>query len=509
MRIKTFLTFTLLLILITTTAYPRTIVFPFKVNSSENRAHQWLGRGISLYLSYGLRINRIDTYSDYEGRGLLKSLHIKFPYNVSKASIIRAAKLMRAEKLVWGEITSSPGPGEEILSIRTFVIDLRNLRQKYLPVIKGKVTDLFAVKNDLLGNLILYSSGAETTPKIPELEIDLRNYEVFIKGLLIDNNGKKAEFLEKVRSELSKDPGMLLFELARTYFVDNDHVSARKILDEIDPDGPFRGEKFFLSGVINYMSNDIDKSFSDFSNVLDCGECKHEALNNISLIYALNNEYSEAMDSIKRSVRSGMMSESFFNAVNISTLLKDRRSAWNFLMEGLTLYPSDEDLIIQLFDLIEHSIHRDKIKPAFLKFLPGFPSEQIERKIFFKLINPFVFSEEKYDLEFPNGNGENIFIKGAEDESKDEIEKKLITNPFLPENHSKLALIYFKEGKLDSALNHGHAALYLLKNPDNYLMVMKIIRKQNERDKLKEILIEALKYFPDSEKLKNFSLNKN
>ena len=507
MKKKIFLTLIILSVLLTTITFPRTIIFPFKVNSSESKAHQWLGRGISLYLSYGLRINRIDTYSDYEGRGLLKHLNIKFPYNVSKASIIRAAKLMRAERLVWGEITSSPGQGEEILSIRTFVIDLRNLNQKYLPVINGKVTDLFAVKNDLLGNLVLYLSGEEITPKIPELEIDLRNYEVFIKGLLIDDNGKRAKFLEKIRPELSKDPGMFLFELARTYFLDNDHISAKKILDEIDPEGSFRGEKFFLSGVINYMSNDIDKSFSDFSNVLDCGECKHEALNNISLIYALNDEYSDAKDSIKRSVRLGMMSESFFNAVNISTLLKDRKSAWNFLMEGLSLYPSDEDLIARLFVFLEQSPHSDKIKPAFMKFLPGFSPEQIEKKIFFKLINPFVFSEEKYDMEFSNGNGENIFIKGDEDESKDEIEKKLIANPFLPENHSKLALIYFKEGKLDPALNHGHAALYLLRNPDNFLVVLKIIRKQKERDKLKDMLIEALKYFPGNEKLKNFSLN--
>ena len=497
----------MILLIQTTFSFPRTVVFPFKVNSAENKAHQWLGRGISLYLSYGLRVNQIDTFSDNEGRGLLKSLNIKFPYNVSKASIIRAAKLMRAERLVWGEITTIPGQGEEILSIRTFLIDLRNLNQKYLPVIKEKTTNLFSIKKNILRNLVIYLSGTKTTPEIPELKFDLRNYEIFIKGLLIDDYDKKTEFLEKVRSELSKDPEMLLFELARVYFLKNDYTAAKKILDEIDPRSPFRGEKYFLSGVINYLSNNIDEALSDFSNVLDCGDCRHEALNNVALIYALNNEYTEAMDSIKRSVRMGMMAESFFNAVNISTLLKDREAAWNFLMEGLLLYPSDEDLITQFFDIVEQSQHRNFIKPAFLKFLPGFPLEQEVRKIFFKLINPFVFSELKYDMEFPNGNGEYIFIKGGEDESIDEIEKKLISNPFLPENHSKLASVFFKEGKLEPALNHGHAALYLLRNPYNFLTILKIIRKQGKRDELKNMLIEALKYFPDNEKLQNFSLN--
>ena len=60
---------------------------------------------------------------------------------------------------------------------------------------------------------------------------------------------------------------------------------------------------------------------------------------------------------------------------------------------------------------------------------------------------------------------------------------------------------------MEQALNHGHAALYLLRNPDNFLTIMKIIRKKGKRDELKEMLIEALKYFPDNEKLKNFSLN--
>ncbi len=160
---------------------PRTVVFPFKVNSSENKAHQWLGRGMSLYLSYGLRVNDIDTFSDNEGRGLLKSLNIKFPYNVSKASIIRAAKLMRAERLIWGEITKSPGTEEETISIRTFIVDLKNLKQRYLPVIRGKLTGLFSVQKDLLGNLVLYTSGTEVTPDLPEMKFDLRNYELFIK----------------------------------------------------------------------------------------------------------------------------------------------------------------------------------------------------------------------------------------------------------------------------------------------------------------------------------------
>lgn len=507
MKTRILIILAIIFLLQTTLSFPRTVVFPFKVNSSENKAHQWLGRGISLYLSYGLKVNHIDTFSDNEGRGLLKGLNIKFPYNVSKASIIRAAKLLRAERLVWGEITTLPGQGEEVLSIRTFLIDLRNLNQKYLPVIKDKTTNLFLIKKSILKDLVIYLAGTEKTPEIPELKFDLRNYEIFIKGLLIDDYDKKIEFLEKVRSELSKDPEMLLFELARVYFLKNDYTSAKKILGEIDTNSSFRGEKHFLSGVINYLTNNIDEALSDFSNVLDYGDCRHEALNNAALIYALNNEYTEAMDAIKRSVRLGMMAESFFNAVNISTLLKESETAWNFLMEGLLLYPSDEDLITLFFEIIEQSRYSNLIKPAFLKFLPGFPPEQETRKIFFKLINPFVLSELKYDMEFPNNNGEFIFIKGGEDESIDEIEKKLISNPFLPENHSKLASIFFKEGKLEQALNHGHAALYLLRNPDNFLTILKIIRKQGKRDELKDMLIEALKYFPDNGKLKNFSLN--
>ncbi len=486
---------------------PRTVVFPFKVNSSENKAHQWLGRGMSLYLSYGLRVNDIDTFSDNEGRGLLKSLNIKFPYNVSKASIIRAAKLMRAERLIWGEITKSPGTEEETISIRTFIVDLKNLKQRYLPVIRGKLTGLFSVQKDLLGNLVLYTSGTEVTPDLPEMKFDLRNYELFIKSLLLDDNEKKISLFEKVRSEMEDTPEILLLELARVHFLNNNTDSAKNILSEIDPEGEFKGEKFFLSGIINYTSSNIDDSLSDFTKVLDCGECRHEVLNNISLIHALNNDYTEAMDLIKQSVRSGMLADSFFNAVNIATLLKERESAWNFLMEGLLLYPSDKDLVTLFFDMLKQSPFREKISPAFTKFLPEFSPQPEERKVFFKLINPFVFSEQRYDMEFTNGNGSTLFVKGKEEESIDEVEKKLIRNPFLPENHSKLASFYMKDKKMEEALSHAHAALYLLRNPDNFIKVLTIIRKQGNRDKLKDMLIEALKYFPENEDLKNFSLD--
>ncbi len=505
MKIKTALLLTILLLPLL--LQPRTVVFPFKVNSSENKSHQWLGRGISLYLSYGLRVNNVDTYSDNEGRALLKSLNIKFPYNISKASIIRAAKLMRAERVVWGEITTSPGTDQETLSIRTFIIDLKNLKQRYLPVIKGKLTGLFSVKKDLLGNLVLYTAGTEVTPEIPELNFDLRNYELFIKGLLLDDSEKQISLFEKVRSEIKKTPEILLFELARVYFLKGDTDSSRKILSQIDPEGEFKGEKFFLSGIINYTSSNIDEALSDFTKVLDCGECQHEVLNNISLIHALNNNYTEAMDSIKRAVRSGMLADSFFNAINIATLLKNREAAWNFLMEGLLLYPSDEDLVSLFFDMLKQSPFRDDISPAFIKFLPEFSPQPEERKIFFKLVNPFVFSEQKYDMEFTNGNGSTIFVKGTVEESFEEIEKKLLENPFLPEYHSKLASFFIKDKKLKEALTHAHAALYLLRNPENFIKVLSIIRVQGKRDKLKDMLIEALKYFPENEELKKFPLD--
>lgn len=503
MRIKS--VWLTLLLLAPVSLLPRTVVFPFKINSSENKAHQWLGRGISLYLSYGLRINGVDTYSDNEGKGILKSLKIKFPYNVSKASVIRAARLMKAERLVWGEITTSPGTEEEMLTIRTFIVDLRTLKQKYLPMIRGKITGLFSVQKDLLGHLVLYAAGREEEPETPNLGFGLRDYESFTKGLLLEDGEKRIAHFEKIREEMSGRSEVLLFELARTYLLNSNNEAARKVLDEMDPAGQFRGEKFFLSGILHYISGNIEPSMEEFTRVLDCGECRHEAYNNIALIHAQTNGYAEAMGSIKKAVRYGMMAESFFNAVNIASLLKERETAWNFLMEGLLLYPSDTDLTDLFFGVLKQSPHHTEIRPAFIKFFPGF-SPQEDRKMFFKLANPFVFSEEKYDLEFTNGNGSNGPIREKEEEGIDELEKKLLRNPFLPEFHSRLADMLLEEKKSEAALSHAHAALYLLRNPANFLKVLTILKKQGEEEKLKEMLIEALKYFPGNEELKNFSL---
>lgn len=489
------------------TIFSRTVVFPFKINSAEKKAHQWLGRGVSQYLSYGLMENNIDTFSDNTGRELLKSLKIKFPYNVSKASIIRAGKLLKATKLVWGEITTSEKEGEDTLSIRAFTIDIERLSQKYIPVINGKITDLFSVQKKLLNDIILYTFDTETTPKIPEIKMDLRNYETFIKGLLLDDNSKRIELLERVRNAVKENQGLLLFELARTYFLNGDNISSQKILDEISDKDPFREKKFFLSGIIGYLSNDIDSAFSNFSKVLDSNNYKPEVLNNIALVYTLRNEYPEALNSIKMSVRAGMRSDSFYNAVVISKLTKDQEKAWNFLMEGLSYYPADEDMIALMFNHLAKSQHGKYITPAFLKYLPGFAPDQAEKKTFFKIANPFIFDKEKYDMEFSEENGNTLFSKERVEEDMDSLEKKLIKNPFHPENHFKLAKIYYKEEKLKISLEHAHAALYLLRNPKHFLFILKILRKQGNRDEMKDMLIEALKYFPNNENLKNFSLN--
>ncbi len=508
-RIVNITALSLLMIFSGAQLFSRTVVFPFKVNSSENKAHQWLGRSISLYLTYGFKINNIDTFSDNESRGLLKSLNIKFPYNVSKASIVTAAGIIRADKIIWGEITTLPGStGEETVSIRTFLINTNNFNQHYLPVVKGELVNLFKIQESLLDKVLKFSKF-DSTPKFPKIKFNLRNYETFIKGLLIDDNDKKGVFLKSLISERGDNPGMLLFELARVYFLKNDYESAKKFLDEIDPKNPFIGEKYFLSGIINYLTNNFDDSFSDFSKVLECGECRYEALNNIALIYALKNEYEKALEAINESVKLGFMANSYLNAVNISILLKNNNSALRFLKEGLSIYPSDEDLITLFFHFIGMSPEKEYLKSVFSKYLPEFSPESGDRKMFFKLINPFVFSGNNYNPVSPTTDKNSLNIGNSEEYDKDDIERALIRNPFKYEGHFMMSILYYKKGNPEIGERYGKAALFIKKNPDNYLIVLKCLRRLGKRDELKKTLIEALKYFPDNEKIQKFSLNNN
>ncbi|MEN8152945.1 MAG: hypothetical protein ABFR75_02910 [Acidobacteriota bacterium] len=479
----------------------KTIVFPFKVNASENRAYQWMGRGLSLYITLGLQQNSVETASDMESISLLKLLNIKFPYNVSKASILRAAKELEADRVIWGEITTSQGPeGKKIINYRSFIIDMKNFQQKYFPVLKGNIHDLFRIERELLRDIVRFIKGPDEGIVFPGIESDHRNYEMLIKGLLIEDTTKRISFLEELKAGSGGGSDFLNFELARAYFLQNNFRKIKELLNSIDNESYLAGEKHFMEGVLHYQDNEIDLSLKSFQKAVNCSYCSSRVNNNLGLIYGVKNNYKKALEILDRSLRLGRSIEAFINSINISFLLKDESRVEYYMKKGLRYYPENEELSDLLPYFIDRSDNRYILRNIFGKYTKLSSAKIDERKIYFKLINPFNRTELKYNLPIPEPED-----KDNETDEFSAPEKKIKENPFDSEAHFELSKLYFGTGELISAGHYAISALFLEKSAKNYLNLLNIYRSQKRAVELSKLLKEAINNFPDNNELKNFS----
>jgi hypothetical protein len=202
------------------------LVLPFKVSPLQEKAHQWLGRAVSYYITSGLERNALPVLSDQHAVSILEMNHIMLPYNITKASVIRLARENQLGRIVWGEIIlgdeTNNVTGKSPIRLRSFIIDTDDLSQQYLPQITGNINDLFKIENELLTSIVKKLNPGEQEVKsiyYPRFYLNYRGYELFVKSLLIKDPLKRIQLLEKARIDnKEKNSSILNLELAKLYF---------------------------------------------------------------------------------------------------------------------------------------------------------------------------------------------------------------------------------------------------------------------------------------------------
>lgn len=173
---------------------PSIIVIPFKISPNGDKAYHWLGRALSFYISEGLELNQFPVLPDSETADVLESHAVYFPYAMTKATALRLAKEKKQGIVLWGEISTLP-EDKSLITIKSSIIYLDSFEQKYPPVLKGHVNDLYKLMDELLRAAVKTLQPVETEAHVipvPRIHLNLRQYERFIKSRLI-NEHQKAE----------------------------------------------------------------------------------------------------------------------------------------------------------------------------------------------------------------------------------------------------------------------------------------------------------------------------
>jgi len=481
------------------------IVFPFKANSPEKKTHQWLGKAISFYLTTSLQLNSFETLSDNKVKSILDLKNVNFPYNITKASKIKLAMDFGANIIVGGEIISSNVDNQSFLEVNSYIIDLKKYTQRYLPLIKGHVKDLFKIQKELLNYVLKYFNKNENEVFYPELNLNNHGYEIFIKSYLLDDVSHKIKLLEKAY-KLNLYSDFLNFELSKCYLNQGELGKSEIFLGKISNKFVFKYEKIFLIALLYYYKKDLKGANVEFKKLLKENQFDFEVNNNLGVLCFKEKKYESAEKHFIYSLNLSKDSIVYLNYIKLLLITKYKERASEVLNSALFYFPVEKKLIDLFSYFLSKNDKKDLLFNVFGNYIPDIYMDDNEPDIPLNLKSIFDFEFESninYSLEVSNIR--NLYNSGNIEETFEKLQDLLEVNPFVPEFHSLMSRIYFLRKQLYKAEMYALSALFLKKSEKNFLELIKIYKSKRDKVNLIQVISKALELFPESEKIKKFT----
>jgi tetratricopeptide (TPR) repeat protein len=484
------------------------IVLPLRVDTKNHTSYQWLGKAFSFYLISGLSLNDLPVVDQEDAQFALNRNQVRFPFEITKATAMVLARENQADRLLWGEILYSVKSSSQI-AIRLFLIDVKGRAQKLLPVVKGDLNNIYQIQEELLKEAIKVIAKGKTEVRFPELKMPLPDYEKFIKSLLLADAGKKLDLLLTI-DEKGPRSDFVNFELAKIYLDKNDLANSGSCLERIAADSPFNDKKEFLSALVNFASGDTDQALKRFIRLQRLNVYAVATHNNLGVIYLQKNDFPTAEKCLQYAIFLKKDPEIYSNLVLLLRAMGQDSRAAEELNRALQLFPDDEKLLKHFSLLLGASADRELLTRAFRNFVP-FPAPGEEALPVQPLLkNPF--RTGSLPVVLPDSNSfyieaRNLFLENDFSGALQKVEEAMEVNPFAPENHHLLALLYLQKQNYPQAEIYAQGALFLKESPDNFLLKIKIYLAWKNREKFRENLAAALRKFPQSPEL--LELNKH
>lgn len=440
----------------------KTVVFPFQVHRLVKKNHQWLGRAISFYVSTGLELNGMTSVKDWKVAAILSDHNISFPYVITKATCIKLATLLEADHIIWGEVDPTESPQTHNVQIKSTIIDVNNLSQKYLPLLKFHLLDFYVVQRELLKMALDHFQ--KTSQRFPLLNLDYNHYELFVKSLLLEDHEKKRALLEQASRDI-QDSDYLNFELAKTHLCLGKIPAAAEYLGKIPAGRPFAQERDFMQGLVLYHQNRFPRSLKLFSKLHRLKVFFADAANNLGILFLKDNPPQMSKSYFFQSLRSRKDPDVYINYIKLLLDSGNHRLAAENLKQALNHFPDEEDLIRLLGYFLSREKNQDQLFSVFKKFIPQLTPATTPPDLDYKIKNPFDCQTHHYlgkRASFdPIKSGE--IPNQDTDQALKRVQESMEVNPFDPRLHQILSRLYLKKNNRRLSKRYDLSAEFLMR----------------------------------------------
>ena len=283
------------------------VVLPF-YNVSKSANLDWIGESLSESIREALASEDLVTLDRDERVEAYRRLSIR-PYAIlTRASAIKIAETLDADKVVYGQFDLKARPAgstatKGTLQITARLLDLKHLRQGPELTETGSLEDLAILQRHLAWQTLQFIKGtaapseAEFNKRHPGIRLDaLENYT---RGLLAATPDEKHHFFTQA-ARLDPSFSQASFQLGKLHFAKKEYKSAAEWLQKVSPADVHFREANFLLGVCLYETGEFALAQNAFQTVAKSVPL-NEVLNDLGAAQSRRN-LPEALDSFQKAL---------------------------------------------------------------------------------------------------------------------------------------------------------------------------------------------------------------
>lgn len=271
------------------------LVFPLE-NLTKNPALAWIGDGICQSVTEQIRIPGVEAFGREERQSFVEGADLPPNATLSRASMIRIAQLVSADRLVMGSYMGN----EESLRITIRVLDTKSMKLSEEIVASGSLESLPGMENELAWSILPHSAATTdfTRDKFRERGREIPNaaYAAFIQSLASVEQDEEIRLLERA-VELHPNFPEARYYLGRYYYEQGDYSATIRHLKVVGNRRPSFPEDQFIMGNCYLNLNELDDAVRCYSAVLATIQSAH-ALNNLGVANTLKGDYPLAVQNL-------------------------------------------------------------------------------------------------------------------------------------------------------------------------------------------------------------------
>lgn len=324
---------------------PRILVVPFETPARDPRGY-WLGEAVALLLADDINARGVGAITREIRDRAYEQLHLPATAVLSRATVIKAGEIVGATQVVVGEVSVDG----ESLTVRARPIRIDVGRADVEIVERGSLADLFIVVARVARRAV--PGGADpASSRMPSLQA----FERYVKGLLAEQPGSQASFLEAaLKIEPSYDRARIALWEVR--MAQGEYAAALAAVRGVAASSLDARRARFLAGVSQISLKQYDDAFTTFKELQSSGSAP-TILNNLGVVQLRRNGPPEAGKPIyfltKAAEAAPDDADVLFNLGYAYAVDRDPQGAIYWLREALRREPADADAHFVLASALE------------------------------------------------------------------------------------------------------------------------------------------------------------